>query len=116
MTQAIIVIIDKETKEVLTKIVVGCKGENIDEVIKSIKEKNLQHNDLKSLYLITKLCKFGCEACCVVMDKKEIIFEGVGKLNDTFKNTFKDISFNPRWNFGECKDLKVLEYPYEEDK
>jgi hypothetical protein len=114
MTQGMIVIVDKETKEVLFKIIVGCGGDNIDEVVKWTKVKNINPEDLGSLYDLSRRNKFGCEACLVVMNKDHVVYEGGKLLDSRYRKTFENTKFNPRWSRGDCEYLEVLEYPYKE--
>lgn len=116
MTQGMITIISRATKQVLTKIVVGDNGMLINNVIKDIKAKKVEPNNLQKFYELAKQNRFGCKDCLVIMDKNHEMFlgeDGDEELDERYRNTFNKPKFNPRWDCGEVEYLEMLEYPYD---
>ena len=122
-TQGLISIIDKDTKEVLIKIVTGSDGNNIDKVVSYIKKplENLKEdytitfteskNTLKWIYRACLLFGFGGDddlvvyssTCMVSDDPEEDLFPS------RWKDTFNIPEFNPRWDRGTAAYFKIIE-------
>lgn len=112
MTQGMITIISKETREVLAKIIVGNDGYLAPQVAKAIRAEKVKPDNLERLYRLAADLKFGCGQCLVVIGKKGVRFHGDEKLNRRYRKTFDNPNFNPRWKSGDCEYLEILESPY----
>lgn len=110
-TQGMFVVIEKEgdKSKVLYKVVCGCDGmmeglEKLSAEFKDLVTKGkwkLREIPLKDLYCVAGR-HIGCKRCLVVMDGEGIHYSGDedNDINEWYRKTFDNPSFNPRWESG----------------
>jgi len=107
-TQGMLVICTKRGVQI--KMVVGCNGYQIDELV-----KHLMENKLSSPHEVFEAAKefhFGCENCRVLLYRYK---KGIEVMKDTdeeikplYFQTFYDSFFNPRWQSGYIEHRFVI--------
>jgi len=127
-TQGLISIIDKDTKEVLIKVVAGSNDMCIDEVVKGIEsilnvvklpsfldrqEKLQQLISKGALSLIYNRClaiPFGSTDNLIIYSNTGMVGNNPEEeLPSRWKDTFNIIEFNPRWDRGTAAYFKIIE-------
>lgn len=103
-TQAIISLV--RNGHTFIKVICGCDGYNSEKLVKIIKDNKL--DNIQDIYKIALENKFGCRECLVVMNDKDVIFDGDESVGPLYRETFDDPSFNPRWKFGIADIVTVL--------
>lgn len=105
MTQGLLSLL--ENKKVKYKIISGCSGYNIYELMKTIRDEGFK--DIIDLYEMSKDIGLGCKDCLVVMSKDNIIYRGGEELHKRYKKTFNDKYFNPRCEHGGIVFKEIIE-------
>lgn len=109
-TQAIISIM--KNGHTFIKVVCGCNGYSAEKLAKIIEDNRLEN--IKDIYKEALENKFGCEECLVVMNSDDIVFKEGEELEPSFvesyRKTFDNPSFNPRWKNGTADYIIVLKF------
>ena len=112
-TQGLISIVNKDN--VLYKIVAGCNGMKINDLVKCIKtlyQIDKEKINTYYLYHMALNYNFGCKNCLVVFNENELetdnkeLFHGSFPL---FLKTFNDPNFNPRWEYGTADYVEIID-------
>jgi len=94
--------------DVIFKIIAGCNGYKAPNLAKELKK--FKPRKIERVHKYAELSEFGCKDCLVILSKDDEIFEGLGKLNDKYYNTFNSPRYNPRWEKGTAGYVEVVEY------
>jgi hypothetical protein len=111
-TQGLISIVKDE--KVLYKIVVGCNGMKIADLVKCIKtlyQINKEKINAYYLYRTTLNYNFGCKDCLVVFNESELETDNKNLFHGSFPlflKTFNDPNFNPRWEYGTADYTEII--------
>ena len=109
-TQAIVSLV--KDGHTCIKIICGCDGYNAEKLIKIIKDD--KSDNIKDVYIAALENGFGCKDCLVVMDDKNIIFDGDESIDPLYRETFDNPSFNPRWKKGIADIVYLLKIDNQE--
>ena len=86
------------------KAICGCEGYNANELLERLADIIQCKCPItpQTVYKAALASKFGCGDCLVVMSETEAVFdfEGKGDLPSSYRTTFDDPKFNPRWGYG----------------
>lgn len=108
MTQGLLSI--TQNGKTLIKIVCGCGGYNIQELMNTIIEKKL--TSAEDIYNVALELEFGCEECLVVHEKGKgiLIYKGDEFIGYIFyQKKFEDPYFNPRWKYGTADFTRIIQ-------
>ena len=112
-TQGLLSIV--QNGKVKYKIVVGCDGMHIDDLVKCINTLYMINKEKINAYYLYHTAlnyKFGCNDCLVVFNETELetnnkeLFHGSFPL---YLKTFNDPLFNPRWEYGTAEYTRILD-------
>lgn len=93
--------------KVVMKVVAGCNGMKAQEVADQLRV-GWPHTAADA-YTLANTCGFGCEDCLVVVTESETVSEGDEELSASYRETFNDPRFNPRWKQGIAGHTVVIE-------
>jgi hypothetical protein len=109
-TQGLISIVKDE--KVLYKIVAGCNGMKIADLVKCIKTLyQIDKEKINAYYLYHTALNysFGCKDCLVVFNESELeTNEKEFALSVLFLKTFNNPNFNPRWEYGTADYIEII--------
>ena len=108
MTQGLLTI--TRDGKVIFKIVAGCNGYNLPELIAAVKRLP-QPWTRQSLYEAAERVEFGDQACLVVQGESGAMFLGGGSLDASYREKFSEPEFNPRWSHGTADYSAAIEIP-----
>ncbi len=91
------------------KAVAGCDGYNAEALVKVIEERKLDSVD--DIYEAAKEVGFGCVDCLVVLSEDVERFEGYKgePIPPSYRETFSNPKWNPRWDCGEVVEYAEVE-------
>lgn len=109
-TQGIVSVIGKghspECPKVLMKIVAGCEGYNAEKLAAALKEK--WPVTAEEAYRLARKTPFGSGDCLVVLTPDGELFFGSADLSPSYRDTFNQPEWNPRWNLGTADNVEVI--------
>lgn len=95
-----------ENGQVTVKAICGCNGFNAHVLRDRIEDEGLQ--SAFEVYQAACNHSFGCTNCLVVMDKNNSL-HGDFEIKTTYRETFNDPEFNPRWECGLAEHVAIIE-------
>ena len=112
-TQGLVSIVDKD--KVLYKIVAGCSGMKIEDLVKCIKTLYQINPDKINAYYLYHTAlnySFGCKDCLVVFNENELETDNKELFHGSFPlylKTFDNPDFNPRWEYGTADYIEIID-------
>jgi hypothetical protein len=103
-TQAVVSVV--RDGKVQVKAVCGCDGYYAEKLAQHIVDGRTLNP--RHVYKAAVDLHFGCERCLVVMSKDKEFFFGTMDLEPSYRATFDQPEFNPRWHYGTADYVLVV--------
>jgi hypothetical protein len=107
-TQGLITVLDSVSCEVIAKIITGCDGYKIHDLVKIVTKDEWIEPNCDNLYEQAINIGLGCESCLVVFTRTGICYKGEDELSILYWEKFNIPQFNPRWKQGTVYFFKVI--------
>jgi hypothetical protein len=90
------------------KLIAGTDGYNATILAKELRSSAYVPT-IGEAYGLAVKCSFGSEEDLVVLTKDEVLFRGDSDLDERYRRSFSNPSFNPRWEHGSADYIELVQ-------